>query len=124
VNKSLAYRLKFAMELRSMKQVELHQRTHIPRSGISQYINGKIIPKQDKIFLLAEALNVSEVWLMGLSDEINDGEDEARLAPNERSLITDFRTLNTKGQDVALTMMKTIALSQEYTNKEVKGKTG
>jgi transcriptional regulator with XRE-family HTH domain len=32
---------------------------------MSQYCNGKVKPKQNKLFLLAAALNVSEAWLMG-----------------------------------------------------------
>jgi len=35
------------------------------RNDISQYVSGKVLPKQDKLTLLGYTLNVSEAWLMG-----------------------------------------------------------
>lgn len=49
-----------------MKQSDLVRLTEIPKSAISQYISGAFEPKQDRIYLMAKALNVSEAWLMGL----------------------------------------------------------
>ena len=34
-------------------------------SDISQYCSGKTEPNQEKLFILGNALNVSEAWLMG-----------------------------------------------------------
>lgn len=58
-------RIKRALYIRGMKQSELCQATKIPKSAISQYISGAFEPKQDRIYLIAKALNVSEAWLMG-----------------------------------------------------------
>ncbi len=58
-------RLKQALKLRDMKQSELSQYSHVPKSAISQYVSGKFEPKQDRIELFAKILDVSEVWLMG-----------------------------------------------------------
>ena len=58
-------RIAEALSIRKMKQVELCEKTNIPKSAISQYIKGSFEPKQDRIFLLAQALNVNEAWLMG-----------------------------------------------------------
>lgn len=60
-----AKRLREGLAIRGMSQVELCQRTGIPKSAMSQYCNGKLRPRQDRIFLIANALNVSEAWLMG-----------------------------------------------------------
>ncbi|WP_196602134.1 helix-turn-helix domain-containing protein [Pectinatus frisingensis] len=60
-----ANRLKQALSLRNMKQIELSERTHIGKSAISQYLSGKIVPKQDKIYLIAQVLDINEGWLMG-----------------------------------------------------------
>lgn len=38
----------------------------LTKVDLSQYISGKVEPGQAKLFILAEALNVSEAWLMGL----------------------------------------------------------
>ena len=35
------------------------------KSDISQYVSGKVEPNQNKLFILGQALNVNESWLMG-----------------------------------------------------------
>lgn len=62
---SCGKRIRKALTIRSMKQTELSQHTNIPKSAISQYISGNFEPKQDRIYLISKALNVSEAWLMG-----------------------------------------------------------
>lgn len=58
-------RIRRAMSDQGMTAVELSTKTKIPKSSISQYLSGYAKPKQDRIYLLASALNVSEAWLMG-----------------------------------------------------------
>mgnify|MGYP001183176868 CR=1 FL=1 len=66
-----AERLRTALHKRAMKPVELAERTGIPRSAVSQYLAGKYVPKQDKLYLLSRVLQVDVLWLMGLSDQMN-----------------------------------------------------
>ncbi len=61
-------RLTEAMTLRGMRASELAKRTGLSKARISQYVNGKFIPKSDAVLMLAEALEVSELWLMGKTD--------------------------------------------------------
>ena len=58
-------RLREAMATKGVKAVELSEKTGIPKSSISYYLSGTNVPKQDRIFLLAKALEVSEAWLLG-----------------------------------------------------------
>lgn len=58
-------RLKEAMNVKRMKQVELSEKTGIGKSSISHYINGTHSPTTDRVYLIAKALNVSEAWLLG-----------------------------------------------------------
>ena len=58
-------RLLEAMTLRGMRASDLVKRTGLSKARISQYVNGKFVPKSDAILLLADALQVSELWLMG-----------------------------------------------------------
>ena len=58
-------RIKQALELRNMKQVELVAKTGIDKSQISSYLSGKYKPKQENLSLIAMALEVDEYWLMG-----------------------------------------------------------
>ena len=69
-----AERLQTLVEKENLRQVEILERCKpyleqfkikMNRSDISQYIAGKAIPKQNKLYILARALNVSEAWLMG-----------------------------------------------------------
>lgn len=53
------------MEETGIRQVELCMRTGIGKSAMSQYLSGAFLPKHDKIRVIADALNVSEAWLMG-----------------------------------------------------------
>lgn len=63
--RAFAKRLREAMTIRGMKQVELCEQTGIPKSAMSQYLNGAFEPKQNRLWDIANALNVSESWLMG-----------------------------------------------------------
>ena len=58
-------RLAKALDIRNMKQSELCRLTEIPKSAMSQYVKGSFEPKQDRVYLISKALNVSEAWLMG-----------------------------------------------------------
>lgn len=58
-------RLETALRIRDMKPVELHERTEISESLLSKYLSGNAIARQRKLTILADALNVNEVWLMG-----------------------------------------------------------
>ena len=63
-------RLQTALKKANKKPVDLAQSTGLSQALISQYLNEKQIAKNDKISLIAEALNVSESWLAGFTDEI------------------------------------------------------
>ena len=69
-----AERLKQIMSERSLRQVDIIKKSvsfqkflHIKlgKSALSQYVNGKQSPDQDKIYLLSKTLKVNEAWLMG-----------------------------------------------------------
>lgn len=62
---TISVRIKKALQLKGMKQSELCKLASIPKSSLSQYLSGDFEPKQDRIYLIAKALNVSEAWLMG-----------------------------------------------------------
>jgi transcriptional regulator with XRE-family HTH domain len=60
-----AERLREALGLRDLRQSDLCELTGIPKSAMSQYVSGAFEPKQDRVELMAKALNVTEAWLMG-----------------------------------------------------------
>ena len=52
-------RLSEAMNLKNITQAELCEITKIPKSAMSQYCNGKIVPKTDRLYVIAKALSVN-----------------------------------------------------------------
>ena len=62
---TFAQRLAEAMKIREVSQTELHERTGINKSSISTYLKGGYEARQNKVYEIARALNVSEPWLMG-----------------------------------------------------------
>ena len=80
-------RLEKALILRNMKPVELHEKTGISESLLSKYLSNNAVARQKKLTLLADALNVNEVWLMGYD------------VPMEKETISnnDFRYANHNG---------------------------
>ena len=70
VQSSFAGRLRKAMEMRGLKQVDLlrmasERGQKLGKSQISQYVSGKTTPRSETLSFLADVLDVSEQWLMG-----------------------------------------------------------
>ena len=63
--KELKDRLAEGLALRGMRATDLAEKTGINKTTISYYINGKTVPRSSKLYLIAQALNVSEAWLLG-----------------------------------------------------------
>lgn len=61
----LKNRLAEALWIRGMKQVELSEKTGIDKSSINCWKSQRWQPKQAALAKLAEALDVSEMWLAG-----------------------------------------------------------
>ena len=66
-----ADRLKQIMSERGLKQVDILEAckpycerygVQLKKNDLSQYVSGKVEPKQDKLSILGMALNVNEVW--------------------------------------------------------------
>ena len=132
-----ADRLKEVMSERNLRQVDILEKAKplcekyklkLGRNDLSQYISGKVEPRQNKLFILAEVLNVNETWLMGydvspkrdhaaaaafthIVDILSGNEDNqeqvdiVHLDDVEKQLIKDYRTLSTQGQEYILQTM-------------------
>jgi len=64
-------RLKTAMELREISGKKLSQKTGISRSSICLYLSGERTPKTKVFIELANALNVSPYYLLGMADNMS-----------------------------------------------------
>ena len=114
---SCADRIKTALSIRGMKQSDLCRLTKIPKSALSQYISGAYDPKQDRIYLISRALNVSEAWLMGLDVPMEPAKEnspaEPKLTEGEQILIDLFRRVPEEQQQMVLMMIRAALGSQE-----------
>lgn len=57
-------RLRKAMDEKSVSASELSKISGVDKGSLSNYINGKYAPKQDKVYKIAKALEVDAGWLM------------------------------------------------------------
>lgn len=64
-NAELKDRLKEALQMRQLRAVDLVEMADVPKSAISFYLAGKSKPKADRLYKIAQALDVSETWLLG-----------------------------------------------------------
>ena len=108
---SCAARLKMALSIRNMTQAELCQKTKIPKSALSEYIKGLYDPKQDRLLILSEALNVDPAWLMGYEVPMEkEGKKRSphdpTLTEGEKLMLDLFRQIPENQQPVVLAMIR------------------
>ncbi len=82
-------RLKSIMSERKITQSELSKRTGIRQSSISDWLNCRYEPKQDKIYLIAQALGVSPSWLLGY-DETTSNQTEGYYVDPETAEFAEY----------------------------------
>ena len=99
-------RLNTALALRKISKAELSRRTGIGRNSISDYSNGKYEAKQDYVFLIAKALDVSESWLMGFDTPME------KKASTHETITSIFNKLN------ELNKSKVISYAKDQLNNQ------
>lgn len=104
MKKDTSTRLQELMDIKNINQVDLCQRTGIPKSSMSMYLSGERSPRQNRLSQIAEKFNISEAWLMGYD------------VPMERTDSLSDETLSQKDKRDILDIIsstKTELLSQE-----------
>lgn len=111
-------RFKKVLDESGITQTELSKLTGIRASSISDYYNGKYTPKQDKVTLIANVLNVSPSWLYCTT---NENLKESRPLPENLIPITKVNRIPVVGTIAAGTPVLAseniesyIMLDQEY----------
>ena len=115
---SCAKRIRKALSIRNMTQSELCRRTKIATSAMSEYIKGLYDPKQDKIYIMAQALNVDPVWLMGFDVPMEKEDkkislDELQLTEGEKALIKLLRRVPVAEQPIVIEKILSALDNQE-----------
>lgn len=131
-----AIRLKKIMEERNLRQADILELAkpycekygiRLGRPDISQYVSGKTMPNQNKLYILARALNVNEAWLMGygdnpcrnskqdLADKIGEQLKTAgsskvlysfEVTRDEMKMLEKYRELDEHGTDIVDTVLE------------------
>lgn len=125
----LKTRLNRAMSIRNMKAVDLVEKTGIPKSAISHYMSGHVKPKQDRIALISDALNVQEAWLLGYNVPMDKEEKRLELlagdtqflsvSREEENLVMYYRKLNSYGKKKLIENAEDLLQLEKYTSIQV-----
>ena len=123
-----AIRLKTIMNTRGLRQIDILNLTapyckkynvKMNKSDISQYCSGKVEPNQEKLFILGNALNVNEAWLMGFDVPMErvSGKTESKQKPSYSSqckeIIEVCEQLSAHNQRKVLTYSKNLLSTQQ-----------
>ena len=114
---SCGTRITKALTIRAMRQADLAEITKIPKSSLSLYLKGSYEPKGDRIYIIAQALRVSEAWLMGY-DVPMEREDEKipgepKLTEAEQKMLELFRRIPVERQESALEVLEVLLKMQQ-----------
>lgn len=103
-------RLKLIMEQRNYKPADLSKLTGIGKSSISQWMSGKYSAKQDKVYLIAQKLDINPSWLMGY--DVNQKNNDFDMYNNN-----DIIPI-TKDNTVQIPLLGTIACGDPITAEQ------
>lgn len=80
------------MHIKNINQVDLCQRTGIPKSSMSMYLSGERSPRRNRLSQIAEKFNISEAWLMGydVPMERTDSLSDETLSQKDKRDILDI----------------------------------
>jgi len=82
-----SYRLRKAMADKKIKASELSKLSGVGKADISNYLNSKYVPKQDKCYMLAEALECDPGWLMTGDEPDNAGRPIPIVVPDSEKFV-------------------------------------
>lgn len=107
---SCGKRIEKALSMRNMKQSELCKLASVPKSSLCLYLKGAYEPKQDRIFKMANVLNVSESWLMGYDVPMHNMETTTKspidLTACEKIMLDLFRQIPDSQQQMLIRVVR------------------
>lgn len=112
---SVQSRLKKAMDIRGMRQIDIMERGGFSSSTISQYLSGRNDPKQKAIYRLSEVLGVRPDWLMGLDVPMESGKT-IDVSKEESNLIDSVRRLDSADLNKLEGFLAALLSSDKYAN--------
>lgn len=111
-----ASRIAAALIIRGMKQSDLCRIAGVPKSSLSLYLSGAYEPKQDRIYMMAKALDVSEAWLLGYNvpmEKKKNTPEEPMLTEGEKVLLDLFRSVPEEKKKLVIQMIEVALKAKE-----------
>ena len=124
---STRQRLQQIMSERNLKQIDIINlakpfcelyKVRLGRNDLSQYLSGKVVPKQYKTYVLAKALDVNEAWLMGYDVARERTYNDNEISFSNISILNKYNKLNNNGQNKAESYIDGLLENPDYTKKE------
>lgn len=114
-------RLKKAMEIRDLKQVDLVERYGFDKGQLSSWLSGKYKPRQNNIAKLSNALSVDEAWLMGYDVPMESSTTQSQSSADNESLqkLSIFLNSHPESLGYLATLCKNERIENEYTEKSI-----
>ena len=111
----VAKRLQQSMDEKHLKATELSKLSGVGKSDISNYLKGKYRPKQDKIALLAAALEVDPTWLGAIDLQIETSAKVKQDLNNaiDAQVLNTISTLSPEGVQKVLDYAHLVALAEK-----------
>ncbi len=110
-------RLNQLMTEKNISQNKLAEMTGITQSSISDWANGKYKPRQDKVYLLSEALKVSPAYLLGYSN--NKNLDQNTPKKDNSKIDRLYNQLNDEGKEKVIAYTQDLVDSGKYAKKSL-----
>lgn len=96
----VADRIREAMDAAGLKASDLSNKADIPKSTVSRYLSGGYEPKSKAVYKMAQALDVSEAWLLGYDVPAARSLEQKR--DDDQELVADIIRNNPKFLNVII----------------------
>lgn len=95
-------RIQQLMDLYNLSLTEMSKRTGLAKSTLSYYVNGKSIPRQEQIGIIADAFHIDPAWLLGYDVEMAKKPPQTGPAftPEEIEILVEYRKADGATKDM------------------------
>ena len=112
---SMGLRLRMARKAAGYTQKKLAELAEVSASSIANYETGVSAPNEDILIRLMNVLNIDANFLY--ADDLIRQPGISFLTPDEERLISVYRSLNTTGQQMALTTIESYQANPALTEE-------
>lgn len=105
---TIGERIKLRRMQLGLSQNDLAEMVRTSQQQIGRYEKGANSPTAEIIIAMAQALETTTDWLLGVNDELNPHYDDGNLSYSEHELIKLYRMKPTQMQESIISMVRAI----------------